>query len=432
MEFFETAIAATGDTMVDEIAKPERRVDLDWIRIIAFGLLILYHVGMLFVPWDYHVKSAHILPSLEPLMLALNPWRLSLLFLVSGAATRFMANKLAPAALFKGRAARLLPPLLFGMFVIVPPQSYFQVVEKSGFAGSFVQFYLSRYLAFAPQFCEAGRCLMLPTWNHLWFVVYLFVYTAVLALLLAVAPRLVRGVEIRLAPALSGVGLLLLPALALAALRLFVYPSFPQTNTLIGDWYNHALYGTVFAFGYLFALDEGVAAATQRLRWPALVAAIICYASFMLWRVLRQEGVQLPEALTLYSRFAYGAFQWVSILAILGFGRRWLTRDTAARRYLTDAVFPYYIVHQTTIIATAYALRDWALPAAAEAALILAATFASCALTYEIVRRIAWLRPLFGLKLLNTRHSGLKPLRCPTEGSRNAAAEALTISADSR
>lgn len=66
---------------------PERRVDLDWVRIAAFCLLILYHVGMFYVPWNWHIKSAHPVAALEPLMLALNPWRLALLFLVSGVAT---------------------------------------------------------------------------------------------------------------------------------------------------------------------------------------------------------------------------------------------------------------------------------------------------------------------------------------------------------
>ena len=74
-------------------AAPERRVDLDWVRIAAFGLLILYHVGMFYVPWNWHIKSAHPVTALEPLMLALNPWRLALLFLVSGVATRFMLRK---------------------------------------------------------------------------------------------------------------------------------------------------------------------------------------------------------------------------------------------------------------------------------------------------------------------------------------------------
>ena len=77
----------------------ERRIDLDWVRIAAFGLLIFYHVGMLYVSWGFHIKSAHQIAGLEPVMLVLNPWRLSLLFLVSGVATRFMLSKYALAPL---------------------------------------------------------------------------------------------------------------------------------------------------------------------------------------------------------------------------------------------------------------------------------------------------------------------------------------------
>jgi hypothetical protein len=59
--------------------RSERRVDLDWVRIGAFGLLIFYHVGMLYVSWGFHIKSAHRITALEPLMVVLNPWRLALL-----------------------------------------------------------------------------------------------------------------------------------------------------------------------------------------------------------------------------------------------------------------------------------------------------------------------------------------------------------------
>src|SRR5690349_18433359 len=81
-----------------------RRIDLDWIRVSVFGLLIVYHIGMVYVSWSFHVKSTHILPGLEPLMLLVNPWRLGLLFLVSGVATRYMASRIQPGALTKMRS----------------------------------------------------------------------------------------------------------------------------------------------------------------------------------------------------------------------------------------------------------------------------------------------------------------------------------------
>ena len=74
---------------------PGRRHDLDWIRVGAFLLLILYHVGMVYVPWDFHVNSPRPVEALEPVMMLVNPWRLTLLFLVSGAATRFLVDGFA-------------------------------------------------------------------------------------------------------------------------------------------------------------------------------------------------------------------------------------------------------------------------------------------------------------------------------------------------
>ena len=62
--------------------KMDRRYDLDWLRVIVFGLLILYHVGMFYATWGYHVKSVHASETVEPLMKLLNPWRLTLLFLI--------------------------------------------------------------------------------------------------------------------------------------------------------------------------------------------------------------------------------------------------------------------------------------------------------------------------------------------------------------
>ncbi|WP_274317233.1 hypothetical protein [Xanthomonas campestris] len=69
----------------------QRRHDLYWLRVIAFGLLVLYHVGMYYVTWDWHVKSPTTQLMLEPVMLLSSPWRMSLL-LISGVATAFMLH----------------------------------------------------------------------------------------------------------------------------------------------------------------------------------------------------------------------------------------------------------------------------------------------------------------------------------------------------
>lgn len=382
--------------MMDRDMDGGRRVDLDWIRIAAFGLVILYHIGMLYVPWDFHVKSDHRVPGLEYVMWVVNPWRLGLLFFVSGCATRFMTGARGAGELAIGRSRRLLLPLIFGMAVIVPPQSYLELVEKGGYAQGFLTFWATRYFAFATV-CEGGRCLIMPTWNHLWFVAYLWVYTMILAGLIAMSGRA------RLAAAgnwagrlVAGPGLLVLPIVVLAASRILLFPRFPQTHALTDDWYDHALYGFLFLAGFFLARERAVWTAMSRLRWLALGLATILYAVMMLARQIpTQEATMLGIAL---SRAGYGAYQWCCIVAVLGFGRRWLTADNPARRYLTEAVFTYYIVHQTVIVIAAHLLRGSGLPAWIEAPVIIAVTVAACGLSYELVRRLGWARPWFGLK----------------------------------
>jgi Acyltransferase family len=393
----------------------ERRVDLDWVRIGAFGLLIFYHVGMLYVSWGFHIKSAHHITALEPLMLVLNPWRLALLFLVSGAATRFMSLKYAIGPLLLSRSSRLLIPLIFGMLVIVPPQAYEQIVESLGYPAGFLDFYTRRYFAFGLQFCRPGPCIVLPTWNHLWFVVYLWVYTMALGVVLVAAPGLAGWIERGLAKALSGALLLIVPSLAFAVYRIVLLPGFPSTHALFGDWYNHALYATIFLLGFLLARAKVFWDAIERQRWTALWLAVAFFAAFLLLRWGREAGMQPSLWLRLSGGVAYGCYQWLCIVAVLGFARRWLTTDSAARRYLTDAIFPYYIIHQTAIIMIAHELHGRDLPTWLEATIVIAGTIAACALTYEIVRRITVLRPLFGLRI-GIRHSlDVRPTAQPAE-----------------
>jgi hypothetical protein len=381
-----------------EHSASERRIDLDWVRIAAFGLLILYHVGMLYVSWGFHIKSVHRLVWLEPLMLAVNPWRLSLLFLVSGVATRFMLSKYDRFAFFGARSARLLIPLIFGMLVVVPPQSYDQVVESLGYPQGFIDFYVGHYLAFALQFCP-GPCILLPTWNHLWFVAYLWVYSSALICVVAMWPAILDRLEAGLAATLAGRRLLVVPCILFATWRVVLLPLFPSTHALFGDWYNHADYATVFLFGCLLARRRDVWCDVERQRRAALAAAVVVFAVFLLLGTGHGAMPAPPPALKAAAAIAYGCYQWLGMAAALGFARRHFTADGPLRRYLTDAIFPYYIVHQTAIIMIAHALRGSGLSAVLEAGLIVGGTVLMCVITYEIVRRIAWLRPLFGLRL---------------------------------
>jgi glucan biosynthesis protein C len=382
--------------MSDNASPPARLIYLDWLRVAAFGLLILYHVGMFYVTWDWHVKSDHAGHAIEPLMLLTNPWRLTLLFLVSGAATRFMADKMTSGALAGKRTMRLLIPLVFGMLVIVPPQSYYEVVEKIAYPDSYLAFW-GRYLAADGSFCRDGDCLIVPTWNHLWFVAYLLVYTLLLALILALFRERVGRLGTWLGRA-PGWALFLVPILYLGVVRFLLLPIFDVTHALVDDWYNHAVSLPAFLFGFLLVKDGRVIEHFVRLRWTALTLFLTTYIAFAVYAwTYRADDVMPPEALRSVMRFVYAADQWSAIVAALGFGALHLTRDSPMLRTLTLAVFPFYIAHQTIIVVTGHHLKALHLPVALESALLISITAAGCWLTFDIARRFDLLRPLFGL-----------------------------------
>ena len=391
-----------------------RRFDLDWIRICAFALLIAYHVGMYYVSWDWHVKSPAASTTLEPLMMLTSPWRLALLFMVSGAATAHLLSR-GRQGFVGTRSRRLLIPLAFGMAVVVVPQAYYEVVEKLSYADGFVAFY-ARYLAADHSFCQRQGCLDLPTWNHLWFVAYLWVYSMLLWALLKGLPGPLERLGRRIAGACSGVGVLLWPIFLLAVIRVGLVGRFPSTHALVGDWYNHALYFSVFMLGFLLAHHEAVWESLRRQRWLALAIAVGSYLFIAWYFGFYSEANPPPEGVRTVQRVIYAANQWTAIAAALGFARQFAPGDGPARRYLTQAVFPFYIVHQTAIVVLAHHLKPLALAPAIEGPLLIAATFAVCFASFEVIRRVSWLRPLFGL-----------PSRDRTERLQKEAAQAGAV-----
>jgi glucans biosynthesis protein C len=380
----------------------DRRHDLDWIRVGAFFLLILYHTGMFYVPWDWHVKSPHVVEGLTPFMLLTNPWRLTLLFLVSGAATRFMADKTTVGKLTSARIARLLPPLLFAMVVIVPPQSYYQVAEyiaaHPGTALTLDNFWI-RYITGSGHWCGAdGHCLITPTWNHMWFVAYLLVYTLVLAVMLLVWKKAGERIQAGVERVLKGWGLFVWPIAFLGLARTLLI-RFGETHALVGDHYVHAVSFSAFLLGFGLAKSSVLRERLMAVRWPALVLAVAAWAGWasFVW-TYRNDTPVPPHGLVEAMRFVFAADTWCAIVAILGFGAKHLNRGGAALRYLTVGVFPFYLVHQTIIVVLAHHLARLGLPQGLEAAILVVATFAGCFATYETVRRIPGVRMLFGLK----------------------------------
>ncbi|MEZ5462407.1 MAG: hypothetical protein R3F00_11500 [Dokdonella sp.] len=142
----------------------------------------------------------------------------------------------------------------------------------------------------------------------------------------------------------------------------------------------------------------------QRYRWPPLLLALSGWVLLNLSNSI-YSSVEPPELLRQLQRAVWGIVEWSAIVAVTGFAGRLAPGDSPALRYLSQAVFPVYILHQTVIVAFAHNLKPLGIHPVIEAPLLIVGTFAACFAGYELVRRIRLMRPLFGLKGLPRKKS---------------------------
>jgi glucan biosynthesis protein C len=369
---------------------PARHFGLDWLRIGAFGLLIFYHIGMFFVPWGWHVKTAEPLDWVAIPMMATNSWRLSLLFVVSGFASRTLIEKRPGAGQFaRERSLRLMLPVIAGMVLIIPVQPWIELVTQHGYRRDFGWFWMHDYFRVGTL-----EGIMLPTWQHLWFVVYLWVYTLGLALLSRLGIDRGQRLFDRI---FGGVGLIAVPLIWLVVLALGTWQGAGIPRTLLLDPIGHLTYVPMFLFGVGLARSASTLAMAARIWKPMLALAALTYAVVVLlvWPGVRDQPAATADLL----RASHAVMGWAMIVALIGVAGRFLNHDHPLRSVLTEAVFPFYIIHQTIIVVIGWWLLRFALPPGVEFTILVAATISGCWLFYRVGRTVRWLRPLIGLRM---------------------------------
>ena len=365
---------------------PAREFGLDALRVAAFAVLIFYHSGMIFVPWDFHIKNNDLSVKLSLVMLFFNRWRLPLLFFISGCGVAFALRRRTLPAFARERVRRLLVPLIFGMFVIIPPQIYFERLQQ-GAAFSYREFYPSVLeLVLYPK----GSL----SWHHLWFVAYLFVYSLagipVFAFLRGeTGRRWLAGLVRLIASHPAALYLVNLPSLAVA---LLLGSHWPTTHNLTSDWANLTGSFITFLWGFAVASSPAFLDLIERRRREFLTLALLITSIFY-GRLLTGAGGPSPLATVIG---AYQGMLW--IFTLTGYARARIRSGGAWLTYANEAVYPFYIVHQTITVAAGYYIvqQPWSL--GAKLALTMLVTFFGSWAIFELVRRTRPTRLMFGLK----------------------------------
>jgi hypothetical protein len=333
-------------------------------------------------------------------MRALNLWRLDLVFLISGLSIGLLCHgggqNQGAGKLLRRRSRLLLLPLVFGMAVVVPYQPYAQAVANGTIAPGFMDF-LIRYVQGGPwppgafDGWEVG-----VTWNHLWYLAYLWVYTFALVLLL---PWLRSRPGLALAHAfrgLRGARLMVLPVLPLLLYSGLLWPRFPVTQDLLRDAWAHAVYFTLFLYGYWIGVDTDWWTEARRLRGRILVCALLMLVVFFVLRA------QLAPASSGFGRwvvrFVADVYLWWMVLAILGWAHQLLNRPWPWLAWANEQVYPWYVLHQTLIVVLIVQFAPLRLARPLEAAVLIVGTLAGCWGLTALIRRVPWLRPCFGLR----------------------------------
>ncbi len=192
--------------------------------------------------------------------------------------------------------------------------------------------------------------------------------------------------------------MILIPVLPLMLWFNLVYADFPDiTHAFFDDWYAHATFSTFFLYGFLIGRDEGFWAELSRLRKVTLALAVVFFVLFL------ARGEFLPDQSSAWQEQLSALItylnRWLWIIAVLGWGHHLLNRPMKWLPYATEAVYPWYILHQTITLVVGYNLSRLQLGGFVESSLVLAATLGGCLVLHEfVIRRIRILRPLFGLK----------------------------------
>jgi len=371
--------------------KKIRRYDLDWLRVIVFLLLILYHVGMFFVPWSWHIKNNVIYDWLQLPMLFVNQWRLPILFVISGMGTSFALSYRSAGQFIKERNLRLGIPLVVGMLLIIPPQVYVERIVDGDFSGDYLSFWPNE--VFKGIYPEGNF-----SWHHLWFLPYLLVYSILLTPLFIYFRnhpdnKLASWLKTLLSKDAYTIYLLVIPLYLFESL---LEPFFEVTHNLLWDWFNFISSLTLFFYGFLLiAVQEEFWKVVVEIRRNALIIGIITFL-LMISLIFYVEDGYLRH-------FTEAALKvvslWSWIMVLFGYASTGLNKKSKLLAYCNEAVYPFYILHQTITVIIAYYLMKLEWNLFTKASILTLGTFVGCFILYEFMfRRAILLRPLFGLK----------------------------------
>ncbi|MDD7796328.1 acyltransferase family protein [Clostridium sp. 'White wine YQ'] len=351
-----------------------RKYFLDNIRWMCILLLIPFHTCMIYNNFgeNFYVKSDGV-PLLTGFIQITYPWFMPILFVIAGMSSCYALTKRSPKEYINERKSKLLIPLISGILLLVPIQTFYAEKFHNGYSGG----YFHQYILFFTKINDLTGYTGGLTPAHLWFILYLYVISLISLPIIIRYRKSNRKMPID--------KLSLLKILPMFLIFLIMKLILDISGKSLGEYF------ALFMLGYLVLSEDRVQEKLEKNRWMLFIALI-----FLTVLNLVFQNVLKCSYGTIYDIFE-GFLTWIGILAILGMGKHYLNFTNGITKYFTKASFPFYVFHQSFVVLVGYYALKNISSISIQVVVIIVASFLLTILAYEILKRISITRFLFGI-----------------------------------
>jgi hypothetical protein len=361
-----------------------RRYDLDWLRVIAILAVYFHHIGMPFNGDEFHIMNSEYSKVLDDIMVYFEQLRLPLLFLISGTGTVLAFSKRTWQQFFQERTGRLILPLIFGVIFIVPPQTYYQFINEFS---SYWQIYTD------------GKFKT----NHLWFIENLYVISIVaIPLILILKSKKSQRFRNWFAKMTSNKLGFLLGGFPLIILTIVLKRYYPTGSSALSNLSETFFYSYFFIAGILFASPQLFWDKLKKYRRFHLIIFIISSIIFYAYYFLPSTIVEPYLSISVRWDIWYGLcclLGWIFVLALLGYGQIYLNKPSLWLKKMNEAIYPFYVLHQTVIVVFAYYIIQLDFSIVVKMFILFISSFLAIVIIYRFtIYPFKIIRVLFGMK----------------------------------
>lgn len=356
-----------------------RQVDLDWIRVIATLIVFFYHISMFFNPFPWHVKNSTINESyILVFSLLVGTWIMPIFFAISGITTYHALQRRSGKEFVKERLIRLGIPLVFGVFVLTPPQVYIERLTHYQFEGPFTSFIPSYFNGLYLEINGTGNFAFFGL--HLWYLLVLLVFSIIL---LPVFAKLTASTSFNYKHYL------------LLSFILLIVTVFVEIVNL-GGW-GLPYYLIIYCIGYIYFSQHPF---KEFIRKNKLVIGVVTVISSCLYIIGFMNGIsEKGDFVSLIFTYIKVQNSWNWLLLIFYLGDKYLATPKKGLKYLSQASMPFYVLHQPIIVGFGFYLYQLSWNTPSKLFILSLGSFFIIMLIYQfIIRHISILRVLFGIK----------------------------------